>query len=189
MDPVIYAPGVLSTGLVERDLHLTRDGKHLTYGVMDMGLATTMVSLWDGNMWSEPVTAPWHIDPDFACFEMVFSADGKTVYFLSNLAVPGQTQGPGWANQNIFTSHFIKGSWCEPKALPNPITTQAAEYFPSVATDGTLYFSSSRNSPTRQGDAETRLTRDDYLEMHTKPGQGSSDLWWGNAQALYNLKP
>jgi len=141
MSPELFSPGIVSSGLVERDIMLSNDGQRLLYGLMDMGLVTTMTCQWQGDHWSEPVTAPWHIDPDFACFESAFSADGNTVFFLSNQAAPGQTQGRGWANQNIFSSHFSDGSWSQPEALPEPVTTDAAEYFPSVASDGTLYFS------------------------------------------------
>lgn len=141
LDPEIFAPNLLSTGLTERDIHISRDGNSLMFGIMDMGLVTTMVSRWEDGRWTEPTTAPWHDDKVFACFEPTLSPDGKTVLFLSNQAAPGQTQGRGWANQNIFSSHFKDGQWQKPVALPAPVTTEAAEYFPSLATDGTLYFS------------------------------------------------
>jgi len=141
LNPEIYAPHYISTGLAERDITFSADGKYLMFGLMDSGLVTTMVSTWQDGSWSEPFTAPWHEDQNFACFETAMSKDGKSVYFLSNQAATGQTQGRGWANQNIFTSNFNNGNWSEPIPLPAPVTTDAAEYFPSLASDGTLYFS------------------------------------------------
>ena len=140
-DPEIFAPGLISTGLGERDICISPDGRFLMYGVMDLGLMTIMVAQWQAESWSEPISAPWHKDKDFACFEPAFTPDGKTVFFLSNRAAPGQEQGPGWSNQNIFTSDLEGDHWSEAVALPAPITTEKAEYFPSVAADGTLYFS------------------------------------------------
>lgn len=141
LEPEIFAPARLSTGLLERDIHFSADGEMMMYGLMDLGLVTTLVSFWQDGHWTEPMTAPWHLDQDFACFESFLSPDGKTVYFLSNQAAEGQTQGRGWANQNIFFSQRVGDSWSEPAALPAPITSEAAEYFPSLASDGTLYFS------------------------------------------------
>jgi len=141
VDPGIFSPGVISTGLTERDIFLSADGRFLLFGLMDMGLVTTMVAQWQDDRWGEPATAPWHSNQRFACFEPTMSADGKSVLFLSNQAAEGQIQGRGWSNQNIFASHFEDGKWSEAKALPAPITTDAAEYFPSLAADGTLYFS------------------------------------------------
>jgi WD40-like Beta Propeller Repeat len=139
--PEIFAPGLVSTGLRERDIVLGSRSDRLMYGVMDLGLATIMVSDWIDGRWSEPISAPWHRDKDFACFEPTLSNDGHSVYFLTNQAAPGQTQGRGWANQNIFVSHWRDGTWSEAAALPAPVTTEAAEYFPSMTADGALYFS------------------------------------------------
>ncbi len=141
LDPEIFAPGILSTGLRERDICLSPDGRFLLYGVMDLGLASVMLCQWTGESWTEPITAPWHRDDDFACIEPALSADGKTVYFQSTKAAPGQVQGRGWATQNIYRSNWQDEAWSEAEVLPAPITTDAAEYFPSLAADGTLYFS------------------------------------------------
>ncbi len=163
LTPEIFAPGRISTGLTERDIILSPDGRYLMYGIMDMGLVTTMVAEWQDDRWSEPMTAPWHLSNDFACFEPTLSPDGKTVYFLSNQAAPGQTPKRGWGNQNIFTSHYADGAWSEPAALPAPVTSESAEYFPSMASDGTLYFCRENDegksaiwtaSPTADGFAE-----------------------------------
>lgn len=139
-EPEIFAAGVVSTGLTERDIAFAPDGSRVLFGVMDLGLVTLMESELVDGVWSEPVTAGFHDDPDFACFEPTFSDDGRTVIFLTNRAAPGQEQGRGWANQNLFSSHLRDGRWSAPQALPAPVTTEAAEYFPSLAADGTLYF-------------------------------------------------
>ncbi|MBU8870754.1 MAG: hypothetical protein KOO60_07810 [Gemmatimonadales bacterium] len=141
LEPELFAPGVVSTGLNERDLIFSPDGRTMLFGMLDLGLVTLLETRFVEGAWTEPVTAPFHADPDFACLEPTFSGDGKTVLFLTNRAAPGQEQGAGWANQNIFSSSFDGGSWSEPTALPVPITTDGHEYFPSLASDGTLYFS------------------------------------------------
>jgi len=140
-EPEIFAPGLVSTGLTERDIHISRDGTEIRYGLMDLGLVTVLETRLEAGRWTEPVTVGFHTDSDFACFEPAFSADGQTVLFLANVAAPGQTQGRGWANQNIFRSVRRDGLWSSPEALAAPVTSDRAEYFPSLALDGTLYFS------------------------------------------------
>lgn len=140
-EPVVFAPGVVSTGMNERDILVSADGSTIWYGFMGQGLVTVMETRLEDGYWTEPGPVPFHGDEDFACFEPTMSADGGTVLFLSNRAAPGQEQGRGWANQNIFRSRLEGGVWSEPAALPAPVTTAAAEYFPSLAADGTLYFS------------------------------------------------
>jgi hypothetical protein len=138
--PVVFAPGAVSTGIHERDLLISDDGRTLWYGVMT-GTTTTVLEtrLVDGS-WTEPVAVPFHRDPTFFCFEPTLSADGNLVLFLSTQAAPGQEQGTGWTNQNIFFSRRTAEGWTEAAAVPAPITSDGAEFFPSLATDGTLYF-------------------------------------------------
>lgn len=139
-EPAPFAPGIVSTGLGERDLVFSPDGRRACFGLMDLGLVTLLETELRGGAWTEPRTAGFHRDPEFACFEPTFSADGRRVIFLSNRAAPGQQQGRGWANQNLFTSERTGDRWSEPEALPAPVTSDRAEYFPSLARDGTLYF-------------------------------------------------
>ena len=140
-EPVIFAPGLVSTGLNERDILVHPDGSIIWYGTMAGAIVTVLETrLVDGH-WTEPVQAPFHADRAFACFEPTLSPDRQRVLFLSTRAAPGQEQGTGWANQNIFMAHLLEsGAWSAPEAVPAPVTTDAAEYFPCLAKDGTLYF-------------------------------------------------
>lgn len=138
--PAIFAPGLLSTGLTERDVLVHPGGREIWYGLMDQGLVTIMGTRQQDGRWTEPVSVSFHDDPAFACFEPTLSADGSRVLFLSNRAAPGQEQGRGWANQNIFESRRLADGWSPARALPPPVTSDDAEYFPSLAADGTLYF-------------------------------------------------
>lgn len=140
-EPALFAPGFVSTGMLERDLLVHPGGRELWWGIMEGGVVSVLASRLEDGRWTDPETVPFHLDDDFACFEPTLSADGTRALFLSNRAAPGQEQGRGWANQNIFESRRTADGWTDPQALPAPVTTDAAEYFPSLAADGTLYFS------------------------------------------------
>jgi Tol biopolymer transport system component len=141
LEPEIFAPGLVSTGLNERDIIISPDGGTIYFGLMDQGQVTVMVTRLVDGAWSMPVTAPFHEDPEFACFEPSLSADGRWVYFLANKAAPDQEQGRGWATQNIWRSRKGEDGWQPAEAVPAPVTSDRGEYFPSLAADGTLYFS------------------------------------------------
>ncbi len=141
MDPVIFAPEVVSTGLNERDIMMSQDGNQIWFGLLDLGRVTMLTSRLENGQWTEPTTPSFHLDGDSACLEPSLSPDGQTLLFLSNRAAPGQTSKPGWGNQNIFRTQRTATGWTEASALPEPITSAQAEYFPSQASDGTLYFS------------------------------------------------
>jgi hypothetical protein len=139
--PRLFAPGIVSTGLNERDIGFSTTGDRLWYGVLERGLVTVMESRLENGFWTEPQTVPFHTEREFFCFEAAAVPNADVVIFLSNRAAPGQTQGQGWANQNLHYAVFDAGRWSAAKALSPPVTTERAEYFPSVASDGTLYFS------------------------------------------------
>jgi hypothetical protein len=141
LEPQIFAPGLVSTGLHERDLVVHPGGDTIWFGVIAGPLYTVMETRRQADGWSAPRQASFHRDRTFVCFEPALSADGQRVLFLSNRAAPGQEQGEGWANQNLFQCRRLPdGSWSEATALPAPVTSDAGEFFPSLAADGTLYF-------------------------------------------------
>jgi hypothetical protein len=140
-EPRIFAPGIVSTGLHERDLLALDEGRTLWFGVMTGTATTVLETRLEDGAWTPPVAVPFHTDPDYVCFEPSLAPGGDLVLFLSNRAAPGQEQGTGWANQNLFFSRRAPGGWSAPAAVPPPVTTDRAEYFPSIAADGTLYFS------------------------------------------------
>ena len=63
-----------------------------------------------------------------------FSADGGTMYFSSNMSGAGQ--------MDLFMVKQNEGSWGTPQNLGNEVNTSGNEVFPSMRSDGRLYFSS-----------------------------------------------
>jgi Tol biopolymer transport system component len=143
VEPELFAPGIVSNGLLNRDLAVTADGREIFFGVGLGGRVAVLHTRLEQGRWTEPDFAPFSRDPELACFEPALSADGQSLYFLSNRPAPGQAPRPGWGNQNIFRVVREGGGWSEPEALPAPITTNDFEYYPSLTRDGTIYFTRS----------------------------------------------
>ncbi|MBD3868792.1 MAG: PD40 domain-containing protein [Acidobacteria bacterium] len=118
-EPVLFAPGIISTGMYERDV--------------------AMVRQQDG-VWTEPEIASFSQDPAVFDFEPFITADGSKMYFLSTRAPEGQDPKPGWGHQNIWVMDREGDTWSEAREVGPPVNSDEGEFYPSLTTDGTLYF-------------------------------------------------
>lgn len=143
-EPRLFAPGIVSTGLAERDVAMTPDGDEFyftaTAGSRFGHTAVVVVRRVDGR-WTEPEVASF--SGRYLDMEPALSADGSRLYFMSKRPTVGGD--PAAANEDIWTVERQADGWGEPVSLGAPVNTDAAEFFPSVTRDGTIYF-------TRRGD-------------------------------------
>ncbi len=152
--PDLFAPGIVSTGGIERDLAITPDGREIYFGVAGPGylFSTVMVTRLVDGRWTEPAVVPGLDDPRYLNLEPALSPDGNTLYFLSNR--PDETTGMPAGNQDIWFLTRTPTGWSAPRNLGASVNSAAPEYFPSVTRDGTIYF-----------------TRED------QPGSRASTIW------------
>jgi outer membrane protein OmpA-like peptidoglycan-associated protein len=90
-------------------------------------------TLIDGE-WKNLAEFPYNSD-DYSCGHPTLSADGKTLYFISDM--PG-----GEGGTDIYASQWEDGVWSTPVNLGRTINTSGNEMFPFIHDDGALYFSS-----------------------------------------------
>lgn len=136
----IFAPGLVSTGLYERDLATTADGNEIYYSIFMGDWNTIMVTKQVNGYWTEPVVAEFARDTNFFFAEPTLSVDGSKIYFLSTKPRENETAKQGWQNQNIWFAERNKdGNWGMSKPLPENINAQE-EFYPSLTKNGTLYF-------------------------------------------------
>ncbi len=97
--------------------------------------ATIMVRKRVGGRWGEPEALP--LGPDSLVFaHPALSPDGNTLFFVSDM--PG-----GFGGKDLWKVERSSGSeWGDPENLGVKINTPADEMFPTVRSDGRLYFSS-----------------------------------------------
>ncbi len=120
---------------------ISPDGKYLFFTGCNRpdgaGRCDIYVCRREGNDWSKPInlgaainTSDWESQPSI-------SADGNTLYFLSNR--PG-----GFGGYDIWKSNLdVTGSWTKPVNLGPNINTPYDEGTPFIHADGqTLFFSS-----------------------------------------------
>ena len=162
LEPRLFAPGVVSTGLATRDLAMTPDGDELYFSVTLGDRTMIMVARRVNGVWTEPEVAPF--SGRYLDIEPAISADGQRFYFLSTRPQPGQEEKPGWVYQDIWVMDREGDGWGEPYNLGPPVNTDAPEYYPSITADGTLYF-------TREGeDRKSSIYRSRSVDgVYTEP--------------------
>lgn len=98
-----------------------------------------LVSRCGPKGWSKP--EPPVFAGDGVEADPYFTADGRTLYFISTRSTDGIQRGD---LDNWRVDRDEKGAWGVPVRLPEPINSSGREWFPRPAPDGWLYFGSDR---------------------------------------------
>jgi Tol biopolymer transport system component len=145
-EPTIFAEGIVSTGEFESHPAFTPDGRTL-YFVKSTPEFTDWkiyVTRYDDGHWSTPKLAPF--SGKYRDADPFITSDAKKLYFISNRPVDGETKD----DMDIWVMDRAKdGEWGEPRNVGTPVNSTGSEWFPTLSTNGTLYFGSDR--PGGQG--------------------------------------
>ena len=164
----LFAPGIVSTGMYTRDVAMMPDGSEIYFGVTFGGLTAILVTKSAGGRWTEPEVAPFSADPTFMNLEPHISPDGQKFYFLSNRPPDGSALADdeigGWTHQDIWVMDRTEDGWGEPYNLGPPVNSDAPEFFPSVTSDGTMYFTRGVEGTQQSTIYRSRLVDGRYQE-------------------------
>ena len=118
----------------------SRDGKtmYFTYSRpvngQDLGAKIYTSSRASGT-WSEPQELTLFKDSSITCGHPAMNASGDTLYFVSD--APG-----GYGGKDIWFAEYDGSQWSLPVNLGKQINTSGDELFPTIRSNGVLYFSS-----------------------------------------------
>jgi hypothetical protein len=142
----LFAPGIISTGMYTRDIAITPDGKEIYFCVVfgNYDFFAIMESKLVDGRWTEPRVAPF--SGKYKDLEPAISPDGRRFFFFSHR--PRSGEGPPKEDSDIWVMERSGDGWGEPRNIGAPVNSDISEYFPSVTSDGTLYF-------TRDGENRT----------------------------------
>jgi Tol biopolymer transport system component len=148
MTAEVFAPGIVSTGHGEFCSVFSPDGTEFYWSLTGAPYPTIVVIHQDGGRWTEPEIAPF----SGKCYDvdMAFTPDGKQLFFCSRRPLDGA--GPPINHVDIWFVERDGGRWSEPRHLEGPVNSSALEYYPIFASNGTLYFSSTRPGGLGSGD-------------------------------------
>jgi WD40-like Beta Propeller Repeat len=140
--PVVFAPGIVSTGLYTRDIAMSKDGKEIYFCISDAVTTSIFVTQLVNDRWTEPAIASFS-GKGFFDFEPHITPDGKKFFFLSGRPPQGKDPKPGWFYQKIWMMNKTDKGWSEPQMVEEPVSSENYEFFPSVTSNEVLYFTRS----------------------------------------------
>lgn len=148
--PQLFAPGLVSTERRELNPALFPDGREF-YFARDRSPRGTaiLVSERRGDGWTAPAVATFSAS-GASDVDVFITADGKDAYLCSNRPHPPHpgSGGPpvpgGTPDADVWVASRSGAGWAKPMNLGDAVNSDADDYYPTVARDGTLYFSSNR---------------------------------------------
>lgn len=136
----IFGEGIISTKDDEFGGTFTPDGKTCFFSksVLRFYLDVICYSEFKNRAWQEPKIAPF--SGQYRDFDPVISPDGNKMVFTSNRPVDGVLR----PDYDIWMVEKNANGWSDPIHLDTTINSAYDEHFASIASNGTLYFSSNR---------------------------------------------
>jgi hypothetical protein len=163
--PVLFAPGMVSTGLNENSVTFMPDGRECYWSVLFSGFETIVTSRLDKGGWTEPETAPFA--GQYYDGWPSIQSDGKRMYFHSARPHPDSASGVT-AKFNIWYVDRAEDGWSEPKSIGQPVNGPESSSCPSVTRDGTIYISKKFNDGTEKL-CRSRFVDGKYRDLEVLP--------------------
>ena len=139
-EPTVFAQGVISTGDFDSHPAFTPDGKTLYFvrSTPTFNFWTILVSRYENGRWQQPEIAPF--SGQYSDADPFITSDGSHFYFISNRPVAGKAT----QDLDIWVMEKSGDGWSEPKNLGAPVNSSGNEWYPTLASNGSIYFGSDR---------------------------------------------
>ena len=139
-EATVFGDGIISTGFFDSHPAFTPDGKTLYFlrSTPNFNLWTIVFSNFERGRWNTPEVAPF--SGQYSDADPFITADGSRLYFISNRPVPGKAN----PDLDIWVVEKTTTGWGEPKNVGAPVNSNGNEWYPTIATNGTIYFGSDR---------------------------------------------
>jgi hypothetical protein len=142
-EPMVFAPGVVSTGKEEYRITFTPDGRTAYFGRADVFFpASRQAWIYEthlvGGQWTTPVVAPF--SGQFSDIDPFISPDGQRLYFSSIRPVNGVPR----LDADVWMVERTRSGWSEPVNLGPVVNSPNDDLYPSVDARGNLYVGSTR---------------------------------------------
>ena len=173
----LVLPGLVSTPFDELNAAFTPDGRELYWsinsvqGPAGVGVIVMARQGKDGR-WSRPELASF--SGRFSDYDPFVAPDGKHLFFISNR--PKSADAWDADDFDIYAVERQGDHWGAPARLEGPVNSPAPEYYPSVAANGNLYFSS-----TRPGSKGLDIFRSRFVDGHYQEPENLGEAVNGTA--------
>jgi Tol biopolymer transport system component len=161
--PTVFAPNEISTGGYQVAQEFTPDGETIYFveSTPDGNFWTLVFSHLSNGHWNTPQVAPF--SGQYSDADPFITADGNRFFFISRRPLSPASKEP--RNLDIWVMSKTATGWSEPHNLGRPVNSDESEYFPTLTSDGTLYFGSRRKGGKGGVDLyRSRLVNGKYTE-------------------------
>ncbi|KUG26335.1 hypothetical protein ASZ90_003833 [hydrocarbon metagenome] len=156
----VFASGVISTGMYERDAAFYPDGSEFYNSVFQNNRSTLVYTRQINGRWTLPKVVSF--SGIYNDIEPFITHDGKKLYFASNRPIEG---GEPKDYDIWYSERMDDGGWGEPIVLGPEVNTEANEFYPSLTENGDLYFTSdNHNSLGKEDIFVSRFVDGSFLE-------------------------
>ena len=178
----IFAPGIVSTGMNNRDITISPDGSEIYFGMVvgQSRLSAIATSKLENGRWTTPEIAEFSRNSQWFTLEPHITPDGKRLLFMSDRpdSAAGESE-PG--DEDIWCMDRTENGWGAPYNLGEPVNSDDEEYFPSVTLDGTIYFTRQDSGSPIGHIYRSKLVNGTYTEAERLPDQVNSGQTQYNA--------
>ncbi len=139
-EPMLFGEGIVSTTEDDLNAAFTPDGQtvYFTRNFPANKLGVIVFSQFKNGKWQPPEIAGF--SGQFTDYDPIITPDGSKLFYCSNRGADGKVK----SDFDIWFVEKTATGWGAPKSVGELVNTKSNEYYPSVASDGTLYFSSNR---------------------------------------------
>ena len=144
--PVLFGNSFISTGDFESNSVFMPGGRTLYYvkSTPDFRFRTIVQTQFVDGGWTIPRIASF--SGKFSDSDPFIRPDGSRLYFASNRPAQDYIGAEPRDNTDIWVVERIGDTtWSEPKGPGGAVNTPSNEWFPTLASDGTIYFGSERS--------------------------------------------
>ncbi|SDD72581.1 WD40-like Beta Propeller Repeat [Mucilaginibacter pineti] len=136
--PRLFATGILSDGLSNRDFTISPKGDELFFTLQQPRFVSSTIlhMIKNNGKWSKPQVAPF--SGKYRDLEATFSPDGQTIYFSSDRPLKDTGAKKDFDIWRI--KRATDGTWGKPENLGTTVNSSKNEFYPSITRSGNLYF-------------------------------------------------
>jgi len=176
--PRIFFPGTVSRkGVVHFNNSFRDDGGLLAYTITGKDVPGYVVTQrWTGEAFEGPVRLP--LDPGSVHSDPSLSSDGQRILFASTLPLPGETEGGGFRLWQVVR---VDDGWSAPEPVRIADEPAGGKGYPSLASDGTLYFSSMPDGTRNSDIYRAAPAGEGYAAPEKLPPPVNTDRFEGDA--------
>jgi len=172
-NPSLFQP--VSNALPNRDLTISPDGAMMLTTIQSYKREVSAIILYEkkNEKWGKPEIAPF--SGTYSDLEPAFSPDGNKLFFASNRPTP---EKPEKTDYDIWYVEKTDNGWSEPIHLPETINTDTNEFYPSVANDGSLYFTATYENSKGKEDIYVSKWQDGSYQKAESLSEGVNSATW-----------